>query len=282
MRLAMETDDMLFGVGETALGAAMMRADEGSRVDRLFDDPYASAFVAAVPDAFAEGPEPGDPEIAALADAFRAHIAVRTRFYDDYLSAACAQGCQQVVLLAAGLDARAFRLDWPHGVRLFEIDLPEVLSFKDAVLTEQRATPRCTRKTVSIDLREEWPTALTDAGFDGDLPSAWTAEGLLAYLSDDEAVRLLTCVSDLSRPDSHLALEAARVADDATLSHARDLPALDQIATMWKGGLHGDAADWLEQHGWRVDRHDRAALAAAHGRPAADTSAGGFITATRA
>jgi methyltransferase (TIGR00027 family) len=277
----METDDSLSGVGETAIGAAMMRADESARADRLFDDPYAAAFVAAVPDAFAEGPEPDDPEIAALAEAFRAHIAVRTRFYDDYLRTACAQGCRQVVLLAAGLDTRAFRLDWPDGVRLFEIDLPEVLSFKDAVLTEQHATPRCARMTVSIDLREEWPVALTDAGFDVDLPSAWTAEGLLAYLSDDEAVRLLADVSDLSSPESHLALETARVVDDATLSHARDLPAFDQITTMWKGGLQQDAADWLEQHGWRVDKHDRKALSVSYRRPVADASTGGFLTATR-
>src|SRR5919106_1775100 len=151
------------GVGETAVGAAMMRSDESARRDRLFDDPYAAAFVAAVPDAFADGPEPGDPEIAALTDAFRAHVAIRTRFYDDYLRTACARGCQQVVVLAAGLDARAFRLNWPAGVRLFELDLPEVLAFKDGVLAELRATPRCTRITVSIDLRDEWPIALTDA-----------------------------------------------------------------------------------------------------------------------
>jgi methyltransferase (TIGR00027 family) len=277
----METDDSLSRVGETAIGAAMMRADESTRADRLFDDPYAAAFVAAVPDAFTEGPEPGDPEITAIVEAFRAHMAVRTRFYDDYLRTACDQRCQQVVLLAAGLDTRAFRLHWRDGVRFFEIDLPEVLSFKDVVLTEQHATPRCTRITVSIDLRDEWPMALIDAGFDVDLPSAWTAEGLLAYLSDDEAVRLLTCVSHLSSPDSHLALETARVADDATLSHARDLPALDQITTMWKGGLQQDATDWLEQHGWRVEKHDRQALSAAYGRPAADGSTGEFLTATR-
>jgi methyltransferase (TIGR00027 family) len=277
----MGTDDKLSGVGETAIGAAMMRAHESARTDRLFDDPYAVAFVSAVPDAFAEGPDPGDPEIAALADAFRTHIAIRTRFYDDYLRTACTHGCQQVVVLAAGLDARAFRLDWPDDVRLFELDLPEVLSFKDTVLAELHATPRCTRITVSIDLREEWPIALTDAGFDANLPSAWTAEGLLAYLSDDEAVRLLTYVSELSSPNSHLALETSRIADDATLSHARELPALDQIATMWRGGLQQGAADWLEQHGWQVERRYRASLSASYGRPAPDASTGGFLTATR-
>jgi methyltransferase (TIGR00027 family) len=273
-------DDKLSGVGETAIGAAMMRVDESARSDRLFEDSYAAAFVSAAPDAFTEGPDPRDPEIAVLADAFRTHMAIRTRFYDDYLRTACAQGCRQVVVLAAGLDARAFRLDWPEGVRLFELDLPEVLSFKDAVLTELHAMPCCTRITVGVDLREEWPIALTDADFD-DLPSAWTAEGLLAYLSDDEAARLLTHVSDLASPHSHLALETSSIADDATLSHARELPALHQIATMWKGGLEGGAADWLEQHAWRVERHDRAALAASYRRPAPDASTGGFLTAKR-
>jgi methyltransferase (TIGR00027 family) len=274
-------DDKPSGVGETAVGAAMMRSDESARRDRLFDDPYAATFVAAVPDAFADGPEPGDPEIAALTDAFRAHVAIRTRFYDDYLRTACARGCQQVVVLAAGLDARAFRLHWPGGVRLFELDLPEVLSFKDGVLTALDATPVCTRITVSIDLREEWPVALADAGFDVTLPSAWMAEGLLAYLSDDEAVRLLTYVTALSSRNSQFALETSRIADDATLNHARDLPALDQIAMMWKGGMQEGAADWLEHRGWQVEQHDRAALSASYGRRAPDGSTGGFLTATR-
>jgi methyltransferase (TIGR00027 family) len=271
----------LSGVSKTALGAAMMRAEESARRDRLFDDPYASAFVAAAPEAFADGPDPGDPEVIALTDAFRSHIAVRTRFYDDFLAAACLEGCQQVVLLAAGLDSRAFRLEWPPAVRLFELDLPELLAFKHAVLADEGATPRCTRVTVSIDLRADWPAALVEAGFDTSRQTAWTAEGLLAYLTDADAARLLGQVGDLSGPRSQLALESARIADDSTLTEANALPALDQIATLWEGGLHQDAAGWLRDHGWRVEQHDRAALAERYRRPSADTSTGGFVTAVR-
>jgi methyltransferase (TIGR00027 family) len=277
----MASPDPLSGVGETSLGAAMLRAEESARADRLFDDPYAAAFVAAAPDAFADGPDPGDPEIAALKDAFCAHMAVRTRFYDDYLLAASAHGCQQVVLLAAGLDARAFRLDWQPGVRLFELDLPQVLSFKDAVLADERAVPRCTRTAVSVDLTHDWMTPVIEAGFDANVPTAWTAEGLLAYLSDEDAVRLLIQVGDLSSPYSQLAVESARLADDSTLTQARALPALDQIATLWAGGLRQDAAHWLREHSWSVQELDRPTLAARYQRASADTSTGVFLTAER-
>ncbi len=269
------------GVGETALGAAMMRAEESARADRLFDDPFAAAFVAAAPDAFADGPDPDDPAIAALTDAFRTNMALRTCFYDDYLRTACAQGCRQVVLVAAGLDTRAFRLDWPDGARIFELDLPEVLKFKDTVLADRDARARCTRTAVGIDLREDWPNELTKAGFDANVSTAWTAEGLLAYLSHDDAARLLTRITELSRPDSQLAVEAARLADDSTLTHAQAMPDLDQVSTLWKGGLNQDAAEWLRDRGWDVDEHDRATLAARYDRPISDTSTGGYLTAIR-
>jgi methyltransferase (TIGR00027 family) len=268
-------------VGETALGAAMMRAEERTCTDRLFDDPYAAAFVAAAPDAFADGPDPGEPGIAELRAAFQTKMAIRTRFYDDYLRTACVEGCRQVVLVAAGLDVRAFRLDWPPGVRLFELDLPEVLSFKDTVLANQRATPRCSRVGVRVDLREDWPVALTKAGYDLNVPTAWTAEGLLTYLSHDTAASLLTRITDLSRAGSQLALETARIADDSTLTEASAVPALEQVSTLWEGGLHDDATQWLRGRGWEVEEHDRATLAASYHRPISDTSTGGYLTATR-
>jgi O-methyltransferase involved in polyketide biosynthesis len=171
----MKSSESLSGVGETALGAAMMRARESLRPDRLFDDPYADAFVAAAPEAFADGPADSDNgALAALEAAFSSAVVVRTRFYDDYLLAACAAGCRQVVLLAAGLDTRAFRLNWPDRVRLFELDLPEVLAFKEGVLARRRAAPRCARTALPVDLREDWPAQLTDAGFE---PSHIAVEG---------------------------------------------------------------------------------------------------------
>src|SRR5690242_11662811 len=116
-------------VSKTAIGVALVRAMESRRTDRLFNDPYAGELVAAAPDYLAERaarPSGQNPATIALA----AHIAVRTRFYDTYLLDACAEGCRQVALIAAGLDARAYRLDFPPGVRLFELDLPPVLAFK--------------------------------------------------------------------------------------------------------------------------------------------------------
>jgi methyltransferase (TIGR00027 family) len=269
------------GVGETALGAAMMRAEEATRRDRLFDDPLAAVFLAAAPDPFPNGPDPDDPEIAALKDAFQTNIAVRTRFYDEFLRGAVHAGCRQVVLLAAGLDTRAFRLDWPSDVRLFELDLPEVLSFKNGVLADSNATPRCARIPVEVDLREDWPAVIARAGIDTHQPIAWTVEGLLAYLTDADAVRLFARVSDLSSEASQLALETSRIADDATLSRAGHVEALEQIASMWEGGLRRDPSELLAQKGWHVKRLDRAALAEAYGRPIADQSSGGFLTATK-
>jgi methyltransferase (TIGR00027 family) len=271
----------LDGVSETALGAAEMRAEESHRSDRLFDDPYAAAFVAAAPPLFPDLPSlDDDPELAALKDEFLAGIAVRTRFYDDYVLAACAAGCRQVVILAAGLDARAFRLDWPAETRLFELDLPNLFAFKETVLAQQQATPKCARTIVAVDLRDDWPAQLIAAGFDPDVPSAWTAEGLLAYLSNDDAVRLLTAVGELSTKDGQLSLEYDDFADDSTLSQVRAMPGMQEVASMWEGGLIEHPAERLSRHGWQVRTAARAALASTYKRSLADAT-GGFVTATR-
>jgi methyltransferase (TIGR00027 family) len=212
---------------------------------------------------------------------FYMHAVVRTRFFDDYLIAAVAAGCRQVVLLAAGLDTRAFRLSWPQWVRVFELDLPEVLAFKDTVLAGCTAVPGSDRRALTVDLREDWPVALIRAGFDRTAPTAWLAEGLLLYLAADEADRLLTAVSKLSAPGSRLSFEHASTADTALLAQARQLPTMDQYTALWKGGLGEDAPDWLTRHGWQPRFHDFATLAAFYGRPTPGSASGGFITAVR-
>src|SRR5215468_7274243 len=161
------SDGELSDVSKTAIGVALVRAMESQRPDRLFNDPFAMRFVAAAPEYLAERAqrqrsESGDGPTP-MGVALAAHIAVRTRFYDTYLLQATGQGCRQVVLLAAGLDARAYRLDFPPGVRLFELDLPAVLSFKQRVLTEQ--TPTCERIAVPVDLSGDWREPLLQAGF---------------------------------------------------------------------------------------------------------------------
>ena len=187
--------DVVSGPGLTALGLAASRCVESGRPDRLIEDPWGAAFVAAVdsPVAFptrwpAEGEVPSDQEALHLHGS--RYIGVRSRFYDDFLAQAVSAGIRQLVLLAAGLDTRAFRLEWPDaGATVFEIDQPNVIAFKDEVLRAEGAQAGCRRAAIGADLREDWPCALRVAGFDPALPTAWVAEGLLAYLPPEEIGR---------------------------------------------------------------------------------------------
>jgi methyltransferase (TIGR00027 family) len=274
------------GVSKTALGVAAVRARESRRPDRLFDDPYAQAFLDAAPRVLPDEPV-SERDLAAwgpmasLGAVFYAHGVLRTRFFDDYLLAATAAGCEQVVLLAAGLDTRAFRLAWPDGVRLFEVDLPDVLTFKQRVLADQATRPRCERLIVPADLRGSWSPTLVAAGFQGTAPTAWLAEGLLIYLSADETAGMLATVGELSAPGSQLAFEHGGMATGSLLARARAMPAMAEYTALWRGGLGTDAPGWLADHGWHVHTHGRAALAASYGRPDPDAADGAFLTAVR-
>lgn len=273
----------LTGVGETAVGMALIRAEENRRPDRLFEDPYADAFVAAAPEAFAKGPAAPE-DLALLGTLFTCLTfqgVIRTRFYDDYLLAAAKADCGQVVLLAAGLDTRAFRLPWPSGVHLFELDLPKVLTFKDSVLAERHAVPRCERTVVPVDLRQDWPTRLREAGFESDMPSAGLIEGLLIYLAADEVAHLLSAVAELASPRSQLALDEGNVADASLLNQARAVPSMNQFTSLWRGGLGDDASNWLTRHGWRTETHEYVTLADSHGRSIPAHAAGGIVVAVR-
>lgn len=278
--------DSLNGVAKTALGVAMVRAGESLRDDRLFSDPYARRFLDAAPRAFPEEPTSAEDlanlgPMASMGAVFAFHSVLRTRFFDDYLLTATAAGCAQVVLLAAGLDTRAFRLPWPGEVRVFELDLPEVFAFKEPVLAGCDAAPTCERSVVPVDLRETWTGELVAAGFEPTAPTAWLAEGLLLYLTAEEATRLLTAVGELSAPSSRLAFEHGDIAGSSLLAQTRGMPAMDEYTSLWKGGLGEDAPGWLRRHGWQPQIHDLADLAAAHGRPVSGPSSGGFLTAVR-
>ncbi|WP_233225770.1 SAM-dependent methyltransferase [Amycolatopsis sp. CA-126428] len=265
-------------VSRTAVGVAALRAYESSRPDRLFDDPYAAAFAEAGRSAL---PGSGrDSAQAGLGALMYPQIVTRTRFYDDYLLDA---GCAQVILLAAGLDARAFRLAWPPGTRVFEVDLPEVLEFKDEVLAGRGASPTCERIVVRTDLREDWATALREAGFDPGVPTAWLIEGLLIYLSHEDADRLLTTVGELSAPGSRLSCEhRAADAPDGLIARARAAEGAEHVTGLWRGGLRTTVAEWLTAHGWQASTVTRAEAAQSYGRPADGTAtADGFVTAVR-
>ena len=258
----------------TAFGNALARATETQRADRLFSDHLAQCFIAAagsvIPFLTAQetSPQrestPSSGIMAMIGDV----IVIKTRFFDEYFHRVCAAGCRQVVVLAAGLDTRAFRLDWPTGVRLFEVDLPAVLEFKEQVLINQAVRPACERIVVHADLRENWPTALRNAGFDVGHPTAWLAEGTLGCLTAVDCDRLLDKVNLLSGPSSWFAL-------DHTHDGSVAIPGLQpffegtgiSLDEMIKGGPTDPADRWLIQHGWLPTTYDVVKQAATYQRP---------------
>jgi len=247
--------DIVTGVGITALGVAAGRAIETHRRGGLVADPYAEVFVRAAQPPL---PMPTRPEEAtdpeALWDSMATYLGVRSKFFDEYLASAFA--VQQVVLLAAGLDARAFRLDWPPHTTVYELDMPRVLDFKNQVLARQQARPRCERRTVACDLRGDWPSALREAGFGRTRPVAWLAEGLLFFLPDQAKEALLTGIHELSAPGSRIAAEHL-TADVAALLRQpvfRDMASRFgfDLQKLWPADQHLDPVGWLTDRGWAV------------------------------
>ncbi|WP_280690663.1 SAM-dependent methyltransferase [Kitasatospora sp. GAS204B] len=272
------------GVGRTAIGVARARAFESARPDRLFDDPYAAAFVVAAGEQPPLAPRPNrSPALIAMAR----HLVVRTRFFDDYLLGAAREGCAQVVVPAVGLDTRAFRLAWPAGTRVFELDMPPVLAFKERVLAEQGAVAPVERTVLAADLREDWATVLAGAGFDPAVRTVWLLEGLLVYLGSDEVAAILGTIGELSAPGSRLALTHGRGSNEPAqpggpAEEMAPAPELSAVYALWRGGLDEDPISWLNRHGWQAERHDRAELAVGYGRPADYLSSNrSFVTAER-
>ncbi|MBV9163031.1 MAG: SAM-dependent methyltransferase [Pseudonocardiales bacterium] len=258
----------------TALGNAAARATETQRADRLFSDHLAQHFVAAAGSAIPLHPTQETPPqskgthgsemMAMIGDV----IVIKTRFFDEYFHRVCAAACRQVVVLAAGLDTRAFRLNWPAGVRLFEVDLPDVLEFKEQVLLNQAARPACERIVVHADLRDDWPTALRNAGLDTGHPTAWLAEGTLGFLTAADCDRLLDEVNLLSGPSSWFALDHTH---DGSVATPRLQPFLEEtgisLDEMIRGGPTDPADRWLVRHGWLPTTYDVVKQAAAYQRP---------------
>lgn len=264
------------GVGLTAVHVAAARAAEGLRNDPLFDDPFAADFVTAAGAAqsFTDYHPPAAQDTGDLWAWVASYAAIRTRFFDDYFRDACAAGCRQVVILAAGLDTRAFRLSWPAGVRLFELDTPEVLTFKDQVLAERDATPTCQRVAIKADLHQDWPAALVQAGFHPAEPTAWLAEGLLMYLTQDERDQLLDRIRQLSAPGNRLAIEynseyMTQTAAQLMIDSISEPSSPDEafLKTLWQSGTQEDPTSWLGRHGWQAREYDASERAQSYGRP---------------
>lgn len=237
-------------VAPTSRWMAAARARESEREDRLFHDPLAAQLAGPEGFAWLERMDPattnrGGPGLYAV---------IRTRFFDDFLMDACENsGVRQVVLAAAGMDTRAFRLDWPTGVRLYEMDLLEVLDEKERVIEDAGASPSCERQAVQVDLKEDdWPEALLAAGYDPSQPSAWLVEGLLFYLPRNAVHDLLDKISQMTAAGSLLGLD---LMNRNLLFSPMAWPQLAALARRGAQGRFGtnDPKELLARHGWKAD-----------------------------
>jgi methyltransferase (TIGR00027 family) len=259
-----DTWDLASSVGATATMAATVRAI-ATRTDRaLIDDPFAEPLVRAV----------GVDLLTRLATGEMAHdelvgpvaidgAKVRTKFYDEFFLDAANAGITQAVILASGLDSRAYRLPWPAGTVVYELDQPRVIEFKTRTLAELGASPTADRRVAAVDLRDDWPAALRTAGFDPARPTAWSAEGLLGYLPPEAQDSLLDTITELSAPGSRVATESRsnpRPGDDEKTKQG-----LDRISASWRAhgydpdmaklryfGERNEAAPYLTGLGWAL------------------------------
>ena len=250
--------DIVSGVGYTALLVAGWRALHAVSPQPLVRDEYAKAFIAASQDPYLAGvlanPGTSDDEMA-----FPRLYGVQTRFFDDFFASAGGAGIRQAVIVAAGLDSRAYRLEWPSGTTVFEVDLPKVLEFKARVLAEQGATPKARRVEVGADLRTEWSRTLEAAGFDAETPSAWSVEGVLPYLTDEAQNALFTRIGGLSATGSQIAIGAlgSRLDRQQLAALEADHPGVNMSGDVDFSALtyepRSDPAEWLAAHGWAVE-----------------------------
>ncbi|MFI7194910.1 class I SAM-dependent methyltransferase [Nocardia nova] len=203
-----DTWDPATGVGSTATMAAAARAIATRADPELIDDPFAAPLVRAVGIDLLTRLATGETPPGDLVEQVWIDIAkIRTRFYDEFFLDATRAGITQAVILASGLDSRGYRLPWPSGTVVYEVDQPQVIEFKTRTLAELGATPTADRRAVGVDLRDDWPTVLRTAGFDPARPTAWSAEGLLGYLPPEAQDRLLDTITELSAPGSRMATQ---------------------------------------------------------------------------
>ena len=257
-----DTWDLASSVGATATMVAAQRVL--SNREGLIDDPFAEPLVRAVGLDFFVRALDGEIDLGDVDPRFNMQraaqgMAVRTRWFDALFTDAAAAGVRQAVILAAGLDARAYRLPWPDGTVVYEVDQPEVIDFKTKTLTELGAKPRADRRTVAIDLRNDWPKALRDNGFDSTQPTAWIAEGLLIYLPSEAQDLLFDRINELSAPGSRVATEhipdVSMFGDERSQQIAERLKQYGHDIEMGELIYHGersDVIDYLTEHGWDV------------------------------
>ena len=267
-----DTWDIATSVGSTAVMVAAARAAETAKGNPLIRDPYAQILVAGagtgpweypLDDSIVTKLKEIDEEAAALFEAMVSHQAVRTHFFDAFFTEAAAVGIRQIVILASGLDSRAYRLHWPPFTMVYEIDQPKVLEYKAATLAAHGVQPSALHRAVPMDLRFDWPAALLAWGFDTDQRTAWLAEGLLMYLPADAQDRLFEQVTAISAPGSRIAVESVGSQADAGGEEMRERfkansdklgieQTIDFQDLMYNDPDRADVAAWLNDHGWRA------------------------------
>jgi methyltransferase (TIGR00027 family) len=282
--------DITTSVGATALLVAAARALEAQKPDPLAVDPFAGIFCRAVGGAAADVVDGKSPDHQLKTPDWGEHFVnfqgARTRYFDDYFRRAAEAGVRQVVILAAGLDSRAYRLPWPDDTTIFDLDRPHVLDFKREVLTEQGATANAERREIAVDLREDWPQALRDSGFDPAKPSAWIVEGLLIYLPAAAREQLFAGVDALASSGSHVAVEESEAlpaeAFQAAVAGERAAQAEGDDRLFFQliyNEQHVPAQQWFAERGWKAVATPLADYLDEAGRPvpAPDTEAGQMI-----
>ena len=283
-----DTWDLASSVGATATLAATARAIASRTPHAIIDDPFAEPLVRAVGIDFctklASGeldPRDVDDNAAQSMRAMTDWMAVRTKYFDDFCTDAARDGIRQAVILACGLDSRAYRLTWPPGSTVFEVDQPQVIEFKTTTLAGLGAEPKADRRTVAVDLRSDWATPLKQAGFDPIQRVAWIAEGLLGYLPPDAQQSLLDQVTALSVPGSRFATHWLPNVDDLDQDELRQR--MQNQSGWWRGlgldldfgelmylGDRADVAAYLAAHGWQTTVCSTADLLADNRLPAID------------
>nr|WP_090279329.1 class I SAM-dependent methyltransferase [Mycolicibacterium komanii]CRL75211.1 methyltransferase [Mycolicibacterium komanii] len=283
-----DTWDLASSVGSTATMVAAQRVL--SHREGLIDDPYAEPLVRAVGLDFFVRALDGEISLDAIDPRFNTRraaegMSVRTRHFDRMFTDAADAGVRQAVILASGLDARAYRLPWPTGTTVFELDQPDVIAFKSNTLAALGAVPTADRRAVAIDLREDWPKGLLDNGFDPTKPTAWSAEGLLIYLPPEAQDLLFDRIDELSAPGSRLATEhipdVSMFADERSREIAERLQAYGQNIEMGELIYHGernDVVDYLTDRGWDVTTQKMPNAYAANGFTFDENSTIGLFT----
>ena len=288
-RTDQDTWDLASSVGATATVVAVGRALASKSANALIDDPFAEPLVRPVGVQFFTRVVGGELD-PAVADGGAGYgltrltrmMAVRTRLIDDYFDEACAAGIRQAVILAAGLDARAYRLPWPADMTVYEVDQPDVIEFKTRTLTEIGAAPKAQRRTVAIDLRQDWSAALRASGFDPSQPTVWSAEGLVDYLPGDAQDRLLDNITELSAPGSRF-IAANVPGDDSVAGALQDhiQTAIDNwrkhgfdvqdMRHLWYVGERHNIASYLGDRGWSAMQSTMADKYQLYGQPLSET-----------